>query len=238
MAVIEWIPLVLHLPTQLDAVFTAHGIEDLGERDIYTGEDADGVDTPKLARFSGMTTLGGRVDEPVEGLMSPFQLDDASVEVTVGAELLVWLEPQPEERRLASLAALEPDGDAVFLGDCIPAWTPSFNRYVERRGRGLTGAELLTRILVDPNGPEAVAFRSSDETATPAGPIGTDKTNRASMNAGYPSLPRSASWRIVAPWTSRPRAFCASNSTRPTWRVPRTAKRGDGFVPGRHVLVR
>jgi hypothetical protein len=59
-----------------------------------------------------MTTLGGRVDEPVEALMSPFQLDDASVELTVGAELLLWLEPKPEERRFARLAALEPDGDA------------------------------------------------------------------------------------------------------------------------------
>jgi hypothetical protein len=165
-----WIPFADHLPTQLAAVFTAQAIEDLGERDIYTGEDGDGVDLPKLGRFTGISTLGGRVDEPVEVLMSPFAVDDATVELTVGAELLVWLQPQPEERRFASLAALEPDGAAVFLGNCIPAWTPAFDRYVERNGRGLTGAELLTRLLVDPNGPEATAFRSSEEAATPAGP--------------------------------------------------------------------
>jgi hypothetical protein len=168
----EWIPLAQHLLTPLDAVCTAQAIEDLGERDIYTGEDGEGVDIPKLGRFTGISTLTGRVDEPVEVLMSPFAVDDATVELTVGAELLVWLEPQPKERRFASLAALEPDGAAVFLGDCIPAWTPSFDRYVERHGRGLTGAELLTRILGDSNGPEAAVFRSSDEATTPAGPIG------------------------------------------------------------------
>jgi hypothetical protein len=102
--------------------------------------------------------------------MSPFAVADATVELTVGAELLVWIDPQPEERQFASLAALEPDGAAVFLGNCIPAWTPAFDGYVERHGRGLTGAELFTRILVDPEGPEAVAFRSSAEAATSAGP--------------------------------------------------------------------
>lgn len=166
----EWVPFAGHLPMQLDAVFTARAIEDLGQRDIYTGEDGEGVDLPKLGRFTGISTLAGRVDEPVEVLMSPFVVDDAAVTVAVGAELLVWLPPQPEDRRFASLAALEPDGDAVFLGNCIPAWTPAFDRYVERHGRGLTGAELLTRLLVDPNGPEATAFRSSEEAATPAGP--------------------------------------------------------------------
>jgi hypothetical protein len=167
----EWISFAEHLPTQLDAVFTARAIEDHGERDIYTREDGEGIDLPKLGRFTGISTLAGRVDEPVEVLMSPFAVDDAAVTVAaVGAELLVWLPPQPEDRRFASLAALKPDGAAVFLGNCIPAWTPAFDRYVERHGQGLTGAELLTRLLVDPNGPEATAFRSSEEAATPAGP--------------------------------------------------------------------
>jgi hypothetical protein len=112
----------------------------------------------------------GRVEEPVEVMASRFAVDDATVEVTVGAELLVWLAPQPADRRFANLAALEPDGEAVFLGNCIPAWTGAFDRYVQRHSRGLTGAELLTRILVDPDGPEATAFRSSDEAATLAGP--------------------------------------------------------------------
>ena len=165
-----WTPFADHLPTQLAAVFTAQAIEDLGERDIYTGEDGEGVDLPKLGRFTGISTLAGRVEEPVEVLMSPFAVDDATVELTVGAELLVWLDPQPGERQFASLAALEPDGDAVFIGNCIPAWTSAFDRYVERHGRGLTGAELLTRLLFDPSGPEATAFRSSDEAATSAGP--------------------------------------------------------------------
>jgi hypothetical protein len=89
----EWIPFADHLPTQLDAVFTAQAIEDLGERDIYTGEDGEGIDLPKLGRFTGISTLAGRVDEPVEVLMSPSAVDDATVTVAVGAELLVWLEP-------------------------------------------------------------------------------------------------------------------------------------------------
>lgn len=102
--------------------------------------------------------------------MSPFQLDDATTALGGGAELLVWLQPQPEDRRFVGIAALEPDGDAVFLGDCVPSWTPAFDGYVERHGRGRTGAELLTGILLDPDGPDATAFRASDEGATPAGP--------------------------------------------------------------------
>ena len=172
-AIVEWIPLGLGLPTEVDAVFVASGIEDLGERDIYAGEDGVGVDMPRLARFVGTATLVGDGDEPVEALVSPYQLADAVAEIDSSARLLVWFSPQGEDppvASFASLVALEPDGDVVFLGDCVPGWTAAFAAYVEAEGRGLTGAELLTRILVDPEGPEALAFRASDAAQTLAGP--------------------------------------------------------------------
>jgi hypothetical protein len=171
---IDWVSLAQEFPTRLDAVFTAEAIEDLGERDILRGDDEDGVDLPRLARFTRISTLAGHIGSPAEALLSPYQLRDATAELTNGAELLVWIRPQPgrppNEPPFASTAAVEPDGDVVILGDCVPAWTPAFARYAARNGEDLTAGELLRRILVEPEGPRAIAFRASDEAGILAGP--------------------------------------------------------------------
>lgn len=169
-AVVEWIPMAADLSAGIDVVFTATGVEDLGERDIYEGEDGVGVDLPRLVRFTGTSTLAGLADDPVEALVSPFDVTDATTEIGAGASLLVWMRPAIEGRRFASLAAFEPSGDVVFLGDCKPAWTPAFARFVEANGGGRSASEVLTAILVDPEGQEAVTFRASAEASTPAGP--------------------------------------------------------------------
>ena len=104
----------------------------------------------RVALFTGTTTLAGQPEEPVEALVGRYHLADAQDEVAAGAELVVWMRRQPSGPRFAGVAAVEGDGEA--------------------HGGDLTSGELLTKILVEPSGPEATAFRASKEAATLAGP--------------------------------------------------------------------
>lgn len=168
-AAIDWVPLRAELPPEASLVFTAPSLEDLGERDIYGSEDP-GADRPRAVRFDDATVLAGELDPDQELLVGRFTAADARAEVDAGAELLVWVRPQGSGPTFASLAALGPDGEIAFLGDCHPGWNPAFNGYAARVEGGLTAAELLTRIVVEPAGPEAEAFRASPEAEVPAGP--------------------------------------------------------------------
>lgn len=134
------------------------------------GGGCSGVDLPRLVRFAGASTLAGQADDPIEGLVSPFDVVDATTAIETGASLLVWMRPALEGRRFASLAAVEPSGDVVFLGGCKAAWTPAFAHYVEANGGGRPASEVLAAILVDPEGHEAATFLASAEASTPAGP--------------------------------------------------------------------
>lgn len=170
-AMVDWVPLRVELAPEGSVVFMAQSLEDLGERDIYDGGEPIGAaDLPRSVRFEDTTALAGEYDPDQELLIDRWAAADAFAQLDAGAELLVWVRPQETGPTYASLAALGPDGAVAFLGDCRPGWTPAFDAYATRQGGGLSAAELLTRIVAAPGGPEAQAFLASPEAEVPAGP--------------------------------------------------------------------
>lgn len=168
---VRWAPLSAELPGLGERVLEVRAAEDLGASDALASS-AGASEAPRLVRLGGVDALRGEAGDPVEVLLTPFQLADAEDELRAGADLLVWGGGRGGRPPAVSLASVRTNGLATFLGDCRQAWTPAFSAHAARVGSGASPAALLRRILVDPSGPEAQAFLASPEAGTLAGPVG------------------------------------------------------------------